>query len=77
MLLSDGAVGMTCDISASGLSLALPADHVLGEHLWFELRLSTARLRFESEGRVVRRERRNGELRVAIELLRARLIPND
>jgi len=73
--LPDGCNAVTRDISPSGMYLVIQGDHLIGAFVFFELMLVDARMRFSSEGQIVRIERRYGYTGIALKLVSPRLEP--
>ena len=63
--LNDG-IGITCDISTSGIFFETESAHSIGETIRLSLNFEHETL--QCEGRVVRVEPRNGQFGVAVEL---------
>jgi len=73
--LGDGSTGVTRDISPSGMFLEIRGDHDLSGTVFFEMDLAAARMKFTSEGRIVRIEHRDGLTGIAIRLISPHLEP--
>ena len=73
--LAGGAEAMTRDISPGGMYLEIRGDHDLGGVLFFEMHLDEARMKFTSEGRIVRLEHREGCTGIAVQLISPQLKP--
>lgn len=72
--LAGGAQALTRDISPSGMYLEIrgnPAE--IDGALFFEMRLEEARMKFTSEGRIVRVEQHDGYTGIAVKLVSPRL----
>jgi hypothetical protein len=66
--LGDGSVGVTRDISPSGIYLSTSTDHQVGQHVVFEMESTAGQLVFTAEGEIVRVERDNGVVGIAVNL---------
>lgn len=73
--LADGRVGITRDISASGLYLEFEGHAPTGGGIEFEMQVPEARMTFRAHGWIVRVERHDGRTGLAVKLLDARLEP--
>lgn len=73
LMLEDGSLAVTQNVSASGLCLRLSLNQQLGNRVHLQVDLVSAGLSFVSEGKVVRRENKDGAARVAIKFTSARL----
>jgi hypothetical protein len=68
---------VTRDISPSGMYLEVRGDHELGGTLLFEMHLEQPRMKFTSEGLIVRIEHREGLTGMAVKLVSPRLVALD
>jgi hypothetical protein len=68
-----GAQAVTRDISPSGMYVEIRGDHDLGGTLFFEMHLEEAKVKFTSEGRIIRLEHGDGFTGIAVKLLSPQL----
>ena len=71
--LGEARLGMTRDISATGLYFEVHGDYVVQGTLDFELQLPEPRMKFTAIGQVVRIEHSDGKTGIAVRLLNPRL----
>jgi hypothetical protein len=71
--LAGGSEAVTRDISPGGMYLEIRGDHDLGGTLIFEMRLDDPKMKFTSEGRIVRVDRRDGLTGIAVQLISPQL----
>ena len=64
---------VTRDISPSGMYLEIRGEHLLSGTLVFELHLEDARIKFTSEGHIVRVEHSDGCTGIAVRLVSPQL----
>ena len=72
-----GARAVTRNISPSGMYLEIRGDHDLGGTLFLEMLVEETKMRFTSEGRIVRIEHHDGFTGIAVQLVSPRLQKTD
>lgn len=68
-----GGEAVTRDISPSGMYVEIRGDHDLDGTLFFEMYLEDAKMKFTSEGRIIRLEHREGFTGIAVKLISPQL----
>jgi hypothetical protein len=73
--LGDGRVGVTRDISASGMFLEFEGPPPVSGTIMFEMEVPASRLKFVAQGWIVRIEQKEGRTGVAVKLIDPMLAP--
>lgn len=74
ILLADGSVAVTRNVSAGGLFLVVPSSMLIGDRLTFEFDMPEIGLKYMATGEVVRLEHGADGLGVALKLQDGRLV---